>query len=300
MKVNLKVSSRDAVVRVCLATVLCVAATAYADDGNCGNGNGQGNANGCVVTIPGPQGPTGPQGATGPQGPVGPQGPTGPQGLKGDAGPQGPTGPQGPKGDTGAIGAQGPKGDTGAIGEQGPKGDTGAAGAQGLKGDTGAIGPQGPKGDTGAVGAQGEKGDKGDPGGTATSVIQLVTQSPRNTAAANQTIPGATLTALAPVANFSVPYGDYILNAAVDVRSTLITGQQFTCEVRVANQVDAIDTVPETYAVQTRLSLGGPVHIDGPTQVTLSCGSDAPARLLKVRLNALRVDHIEPGASGVY
>jgi hypothetical protein len=113
-----------------------------------------------------------------------------------------------------------------------------------------------------------------------------------------QTLPGASLTALVPVVQVYLPNGDYVLNANIDVAPTLPTAQQYTCELTVANQVDPVDDLPIMYALQTRLSLNTAVHLYIPSKVTVSCGSDAPALVLKARLTALRIDHIDPAVGG--
>ena len=203
------------------------------------------------------------------------------------------------------------KGETGAVGPQGsvgPKGDTGAAGPQGLqgpKGETGAVGPQGLQGAKGDIG---DKGEKGEPGSNTSVMQRFVGQGKtggqtgglggQTTNNGRQTLPGASLTALVPVANMYLPAGDYVLNANVDVAPTLPTAQQYTCELTVANEVDPVDDLPIIYAVQTRLSLSSVVHIYIPSKVTVSCGSDAPAIVLKARLTALHIDRIEPAVAG--
>jgi hypothetical protein len=92
--------------------------------------------------------------------------------------------------------------------------------------------------------------------------------------------------------------GDYVLNANVDVMPTLPTAQQYTCELTVANQVEPVDDLPIMYALQTRLTLSAAVHLYIPSKVTLSCGSDATALVLKARLTALRIDRIDPAVVG--
>jgi sugar lactone lactonase YvrE len=155
-----------------------------------------------VVSIIGPQGPTG---TTGPQGTVagdtgiqgytgfvgmqgftgvtgymgfmgytGSQGTTGAQGLRGWTGILGYTGAQGAQGFTGSQGSQGflgspgIQGDTGAQGFTGSTGLTGSIGTQGSTGQTGAqgIGITGAKGLTGNVGPQGWTGSQGAQGFT--------------------------------------------------------------------------------------------------------------------------------------
>jgi hypothetical protein len=135
--------------------------------------------------------------------------------------------------------------------------------------------------------------------GSITSVTQIYTGTDQTTDNARQTIPGGSLTNLVLVTQFYLPNGDFVLNANVDLAATLPIGQQYTCQLKVANQTDPVDSLPFIYGLQTRLSLGGAVHLYTPAQVTLSCGSDAPARLLKARLNALHVDHINPAITGI-
>jgi hypothetical protein len=184
-----------------------------------------------------------------------------------------------------------------------------------LKGETGAVGPQGPQGVTGPAGLQGprgdkgEKGDQGEPGqpGSSTAVTQVhisADKTANNTANnpvinTRQTIPGGSLTALVPVVNLFLPSGDFVLNATIDLAPTLPIAQQYTCQLKVANVPDPVDALPIIYGVQTRLSLGGALHLYTPAQVTLSCGSDAPSNVLRARLNALHVDRIDPAVTGL-
>jgi hypothetical protein len=100
------------------------------------------------------------------------------------------------------------------------------------------------------------------------------------------------------VVELRLPAGDFLLNATVDLANTIPIAQQYTCQLKVADTVEPIDYTPIIYGLQTRLSLSGTVHIYVPTQVTVSCGSDAPARVLKGRLTALQVDHITAALSG--
>jgi hypothetical protein len=102
-----------------------------------------------------------------------------------------------------------------------------------------------------------------------------------------------------PVVQLYLPNGDFVLNANVDLAPTLPIAQQYTCQIKVANQPDPVDSLPIIYGVQARLNLGGAVHLYTPAQVTLSCGADAPARLLKVRLTALHVDRINQAITGM-
>ena len=136
------------------------------------------------------------------------------------------------------------------------------------------------------MGMQGQKGDKGEQGeqglpGSITSLFQVYTGPEQTSDNTQKTISGGSLTALVPVIQFYLQNGDYVLNANVDLAPTLPIGQQYTCQLKVANQTEPVDSLPILYALQTRVSLGGAVHLFSPTQVTLSCGSDAPARLLK-------------------
>ena len=154
------------------------------------------------------------------------------------------------------------------------------------------------------MGSQGPKGDKGDQGeqglpGSITSVTQVYTVPEQTRDNSRQAIPGGSLTALVPVTQLYLPTGDFVLNANIDLATTLPIGQQYTCQLKVANQTDPVDSLPIIYGVQTRLNLGGAVHLYAPAQVTLSCGSDSPARLLKARLTALQVDHINTAITGM-
>lgn len=98
-------------------------------------------------------------------------------------------GPQGPPGPTGTVGAPGVQGVDGLTGFQGIDGQTGLQGFQGFQGND-IQGPTGPQGATGAQGTQGAVGSngsnvagpagppgpagpQGDPGGLATSYLQL-------------------------------------------------------------------------------------------------------------------------------
>ena len=74
--------------------------------------------------------------------------------------------------------------------------------------------------------------------------------------------------------------------------STLPIAQQYTCQLKIANVFEPMDSLPIIYGAQTRLTLSGAVHLDMPSQVVVTCGSDAPAKLLKVRFNALHVDRM--------
>lgn len=114
-----------------------------------------------------------------------------------------------------------------------------------------------------------------------------------------QTIPGGSLTALVPVAQVDLPTGDYVLTANIDLGPTLPIAQQYTCQLKMANQTDPVDSLPIIYGLQTRLSLSGVVRVGSPAPLVLSCGSDGPARLLKGRLNVLHVDQINPTITGV-
>lgn len=57
-----------------------------------------------ILSVEGPQGPTGSQGPTGLKGDAGPTGPQGPQGIQGPLGTQGEQGPPGPEGPQGLPG----------------------------------------------------------------------------------------------------------------------------------------------------------------------------------------------------
>jgi hypothetical protein len=56
---------------------------------------------------------------------------------------------------------------------------------------------------------------------------------------------------------------------------------------------DPVDSLPIIYGVQTRLNAAAAVHLYTPAQVTLSCGSDAPARKMDVRLIAATAGDLE-------
>jgi hypothetical protein len=146
-------------------------------------------------------------------------------------------------------------------------------------------------------GPKGEQGERREPG-SYTWATQIYTGDQTNDNE-RRTIPGGSLTALVPVTQLYLPAGDFILNANVDLAPTLPIGQQYTCQLKVATQTDPIDSLPILYAGQTRLNLGGGVHLYMPAMVTLSCGADAPARLLKARLNALHVDQINMATAGM-
>ncbi|MGA2352085.1 MAG: hypothetical protein ABSF70_16745 [Terracidiphilus sp.] len=175
----------------------------------------------------GPIGPPGPIGNTGPQGPIGNPGPQGPIGNTGAQGPIGNTGAQGPIGNTGP---QGPIGLTGPpvtfigawtsggpylIGDAvsynsssyialkanasttNPATDTtdwavlAAQGSQGAQGIQGNPGVQGPTGSTGPQGAPG--------------VVQGISVSVANTAAAGAGTASITGTPANPVINVNFP-----------------------------------------------------------------------------------------------
>src|SRR5262249_30516974 len=138
----------------------------------------------------------------------------------------------------------------------------------------GAAGAQGPAGQMGSQGSKGDKGEQGESGspGSVTYLTQVYT-APDQTNANSQTIPGGSLTTLVPVTQFYVPSGDYFLNADIDVAATLPIGQQYTCQLRVANQTDPVDSLPILYGMQTRLHLSGALHFYSTAQLTLSCGS---------------------------
>jgi hypothetical protein len=156
------------------------------------------------------------------------------------------------------------------------------------------MGLQGPKGD------KGDKGEQGEPGtpGSVTFVTEIYTGAEQTSDNTRHTIPGGSLAALVPVTQFYLPNGDFVLDANIDLAATLPIGQQYTCQLKVANQTDPVDSLPVIYGVQTRLHLAGVVHLYSAALVTLSCGSDAPARLLKGRLHALHVDRINPSITG--
>jgi hypothetical protein len=149
-------------------------------------------------------------------------------------------------------------------------------------------------------GPKGEKGEQGEAGRPGSILVSQALVGPE-TASLNTplSIPGGSLTTLVPVAQFWLQNGDYVVNANVDLGSTLPIGQQYTCQLTAPIQTDPIDSLPIIYGLQTRLSLSGTVRLQSPTLLTLSCGSDAPARLLKARITVLHVDQINPAMMGM-
>jgi hypothetical protein len=86
-----------------------------------------------------------------------------------------------------------------------------------------------------------------------------------------------------------------VLNASVDLQPTLSISQQYTCQLKMAGHSDLIDYTPVLVGTAARLNLNCMVHLDYTTQLELDCGTDAPARFLKGRIYALRVDVLNPG-----
>jgi hypothetical protein len=84
--------------------------------------------------------------------------------------------------------------------------------------------------------------------------------------------------------------GSYLLTATVD----LLAGAPVQCEMTVASSPMPIDITPAVSGEQVRLTLSGMVQVVSSDTVTLSCTSNAPAKLLKARLYALRVAATSP------
>jgi hypothetical protein len=55
-----------------------------------------------------------------------------------------------------------------------------------------------------------------------------------------------------------------------------------------------IDSTPALVGGATRLTLSGLVHLDFSSEIELSCGADAPTRFIKGKIQALKVDVINP------
>jgi hypothetical protein len=141
------------------------------------------------------------------------------------------------------------------------------------------------------VNGQGPKGDRGDDG--APGSIVIVTPFPTNITTPVP-IPGATLAALVQVAQFSPSAGDFVLTGTVDLAPTLPIGQQFTCQLKdYRNEV--IDSSPIVIAGgQVRLVMQGVVHMYFAAPLTLYCGSDAAARLVRAHFIVTQVDRLNP------
>jgi hypothetical protein len=144
------------------------------------------------------------------------------------------------------------------------------------------------------VNGQAPKGDKGDSGENgAPGSIVIVTPFLANITTPVP-IPGATLAALVQVAQFSLPAGDFVLTGTVDLAPTFAIGQQFTCQLKnYRNEV--IDSSPIVIAGgQVRLVMQGIAHMYFTAPLTLNCGSDNSARLVRAQFIATQVDRLNP------
>jgi hypothetical protein len=138
------------------------------------------------------------------------------------------------------------------------------------------------------AGLKGDPGDKGEAG-----TITVVTPITGPEVVVN--LPTGSLAKSVPVAQFTLPSGQYSLMVTVDLTATLPIGQQFTCQMATLPGLTPIDNTPIVYAAgRTRLVLMGTATYNAPFSILVSCGSDVAASVLHTQVLATQVEHVNP------
>jgi hypothetical protein len=158
------------------------------------------------------------------------------------------------------------------TGPAGPRGRTGAAGATGERGATGPAGTPGAAGSPGAPGAPGLPGQRGP--------SDVYTQT--------------TTTSGAP-ASVTVPAGDYLLHALVDV-TTADAATPTTCTLAAGGTtVDSSTFTPALGSTAARIPLDGTASPAAQSAVTVTCSTGTTSRNF---LSALAVGAVHEQPEG--